>query len=320
MSTRPGPVAGPPSRPDATLQSAAAMVFVADPAAPLLAPDDAHHLLDVLRLRPGELVVACDGSGSWSQCRIAPVPRGRASRRVDPAGVVTVDGPVVGQPRAAPEITVAFAPAKGDRPEWVVQKLTELGVDRIVPIHAARSVVRWDGERGERAVARLTRVAREAAAQARRTWLPESCPGHDPGPAGLVRPGLEAGPARGSRAHLGPGGGGRGPRGGMGSGRIGPLVRECGPRSHRASDRDRRRGRGDPPVRPSQRPDRSPCVTTLREGNYSGRQGLRVEEENRRDPLVGPLVRRQTCTCVTLAEPELGGRSVERSGGADVGD
>jgi len=149
------------------------MVYVADPAAPLLAPDDAHHLLDVLRLRPGELVVAGDGSGSWSQCRIAPVPRGRASRRVDPAGVVTVDGPVVGQPRAAPEITVAFAPAKGDRPEWVVQKLTELGVDRIVPIHAARSVVRWDGERGERAVARLTRVAREAAAQARRTWLPE---------------------------------------------------------------------------------------------------------------------------------------------------
>jgi 16S rRNA (uracil1498-N3)-methyltransferase len=173
MGTRPGPVAGPPSRPDATLQSAAAMVFVADPAAPLLTPDDAHHLLEVLRLRPGELVAAGDGSGSWSPCRIAPVRRGGASRRVDPADVVTVDGPVVREPRATPEITVAFAPAKGDRPEWVVQKLTELGVDRIVPVHAARSVVRWDGERGPRAVARLTRVAREAAAQARRTWLPE---------------------------------------------------------------------------------------------------------------------------------------------------
>jgi 16S rRNA (uracil1498-N3)-methyltransferase len=173
MATRPGPAAGPPSRPDATLQSAAAMVFVADPSAPLLTPDDAHHLLDVLRLRPGELVVVGDGSGSWSPCRVAPVPRGRDSRRVDPADVVTVDGPVVHEPRATPEIAVAFAPTKGDRPEWVVQKLTELGVDRIVPIHAARSVVRWDGERGARAVARLTRVAREAAAQARRTWLPE---------------------------------------------------------------------------------------------------------------------------------------------------
>jgi 16S rRNA (uracil1498-N3)-methyltransferase len=173
MATRPGSVAGPPSRPDPTLQSVAAMVFVDDPAAPLLTPDDAHHLLDVLRLRPGELVAAGDGSGSWSPCRIAPVKPGRASRRVDPADVVTVDGPVVREPRATPEITVAFAPTKGDRPEWVVQKLTELGVDRIVPIHAARSVVRWDGERGQRAVARLSRVAREAAAQARRTWLPE---------------------------------------------------------------------------------------------------------------------------------------------------
>jgi 16S rRNA (uracil1498-N3)-methyltransferase len=173
MATRPGPGAGPPSRPDATLQEAAAMVFVADPAAPLLTPDDAHHLLDVLRLRPGELVAVGDGSGSWSPCRVAPVRPGRASRRADPAEVVTVDGPVVREPRATPEITVAFAPTKGDRPEWVVQKLTELGVDRIVPVQAARSVVRWDGERGPRAVVRLTRVAREAAAQARRTWLPE---------------------------------------------------------------------------------------------------------------------------------------------------
>jgi 16S rRNA (uracil1498-N3)-methyltransferase len=68
---------------------------------------------------------------------------------------------------------VAFAPTKGDRPEWVTQKLTELGVDRIVPIHANRSVVRWEGERGARSVERLRRVAREAAAQCRRTWLPE---------------------------------------------------------------------------------------------------------------------------------------------------
>ena len=61
---------------------------------------------------------------------------------------------------------------KGDRPEWVVQKLTELGADRIVPIRTARSVVRWEGARAERSLHRLARVAREAAAQSRRTWLP----------------------------------------------------------------------------------------------------------------------------------------------------
>ena len=75
--------------------------------------------------------------------------------------------------RPAPDVTVAFAPTKGDRPEWVTQKLTELGVDRIVPLRTSRSVVRWEGERGAKAVERLRRVAREASAQCRRPWLPE---------------------------------------------------------------------------------------------------------------------------------------------------
>ena len=72
-----------------------------------------------------------------------------------------------------PGLTVAFAPTKGERPEWVVQKLTELGVDRIVPLISERSVIRWAGERGTGAVERLRRVAREAAAQSRRVWLPD---------------------------------------------------------------------------------------------------------------------------------------------------
>jgi 16S rRNA (uracil1498-N3)-methyltransferase len=61
-----------------------------------------------------------------------------------------------------------FAPVKGDRPEWLVQKLTEIGVDRIVPLVAARSVVRWEGDRSASALDRLRRVAREASMQSRR--------------------------------------------------------------------------------------------------------------------------------------------------------
>jgi 16S rRNA (uracil1498-N3)-methyltransferase len=67
-------------------------------------------------------------------------------------------------------VTVAFAVVKGSRPEWAVQKLTEIGVDRIVPLLAARSVVRWSAGSGH--VDRLRRVAREASMQSRRTWLP----------------------------------------------------------------------------------------------------------------------------------------------------
>ena len=77
------------------------------------------------------------------------------------------------EPRDEPALTVAFAPVKGERPEWVVQKLTELGIDRIVPLLSERSVVRWSGPRGTSAVERLRRVAREAAAQCRRVWLPD---------------------------------------------------------------------------------------------------------------------------------------------------
>jgi 16S rRNA (uracil1498-N3)-methyltransferase len=159
------------ARPDPVLVSARAMVFVDDPAAPVLSRADARHLLDVLRLRPGEVVVAGDGRGSWVPCRVAAASDGRGAP--DLGALLVADAAVTTGPRPEPAITVAFVPAKGDRPEWVVQKLTELGVDRIVPVQSRRSVVRWEGDRAERAVERLRRVAREASAQSRRVWWPE---------------------------------------------------------------------------------------------------------------------------------------------------
>jgi 16S rRNA (uracil1498-N3)-methyltransferase len=72
----------------------------------------------------------------------------------------------------APEVAVAFALTKADKPELVVQKLTELGIDRIIPMTTERSVVRWDRDKAVRQVERLRRVAREACVQSRRTRLP----------------------------------------------------------------------------------------------------------------------------------------------------
>jgi len=182
----------PAAAPDPWLVAAAAMVFVGDPGHPVVADDEVRHLLDVLRLRAGEPVAVSDGAGRWAPCRVAAGAPSRGSR-ADGAALLVPDGPVVGVTRPEPALTVAFAPTKGDRPEWVAQKLTELGVDTIVPLRTARSVVRWDGERGERQVERLRRVAREAAAQSRRVWLPEV--------TGVVRPdGLAA--AAGAPAFL----------------------------------------------------------------------------------------------------------------------
>ena len=134
---------------------------MADVARPVLEPDDRHHLERVLRLRPADVVTVADGRGAWRRCTLGT------------GGVLALVGEVVHQPRPAPAITIAFAVTKGERPELAVQKLTELGVDRIVAFSAERSVARWEGERAVRHVERLRRVAREAAVQSRRSWLPD---------------------------------------------------------------------------------------------------------------------------------------------------
>lgn len=140
------------------LRSSAAHVFVSSLSSPVPEPDDAHHLFRVLRLRDGEVVTVSDGQGGWRCTEVA-------GTTLRPTGDEVREAP-------AKHCTIAAAIPKGDRLEWMVQKLTEIGVSRIILVHCARSVVRWPAERAERQLNRLGRVAREAAAQSRRTWLP----------------------------------------------------------------------------------------------------------------------------------------------------
>lgn len=142
----------------------AGWAFVVDLDTLELAPHDAHHLGRVLRLRAGQEVGASDGAGRWRRCRVAAPG---AAVRLEAAGQVVAD------PEPHPPVTIGFSLVKGARPELVVQKLSELGVDRILPMAAARSVVRWDEARAERGLDRLRQVAREAAMQSRRSRLPE---------------------------------------------------------------------------------------------------------------------------------------------------
>ena len=135
-----------------------AHAFVDDLAVLALDDGDRHHLERVLRLRAGDELTVSDGTGRWRRCRFGPE--------------LEADGPIETDDAAEPQITVAFALVKGDRNEWIVQKLTELGVDRIVPFTADRSVVQWDATKRVRNRERLTMVAREAAMQSRRAWLP----------------------------------------------------------------------------------------------------------------------------------------------------
>ena len=189
--------------------AAAAQVFVPDIDALSVTAEDAHHLARVLRLRAGETVVASDGQGAWRLCRMAaPGASG--------AALLEADGPVHHDTRPQRALTVAFVPVKGGRPEWVVQKLTELGVDRIMAVSSKRAVVRWTGERRAGAVSRLRRVAREAAAQSRQAWLPavdvvddlgSLAAGLAPVPLALAQPGGGAPGSTLSALAVGPEGG-----------------------------------------------------------------------------------------------------------------
>jgi 16S rRNA (uracil1498-N3)-methyltransferase len=121
--------------------------------------DTEHHLRRVLRLRDRDAVSVTDGQGRW--CLAVVIVDGNALR-------LEATAPVVVEPAPTRTITIAAAMPKGDRLDWMVQKVTELGVDRLVLLHAEHSVVRWKPDRAEHQLARLQRIADEALRQSRR--------------------------------------------------------------------------------------------------------------------------------------------------------
>jgi 16S rRNA (uracil1498-N3)-methyltransferase len=132
-----------------------------------LTGDEGRHAATVRRVQPGERVDVCDGRGRVAECVVTSVARDAVTLRVERLRE---------EPAPQPRIVVVQALAKGDRGETAVEAMTEVGVDEIVPWSAARSIVRWEGPRGEKALGRWRSTAREAAKQARRAWVPEVTP------------------------------------------------------------------------------------------------------------------------------------------------
>lgn len=132
-------------------------VFVASLDAPVLDDSDRHHLQKSLRLRPGDPLTLSDGQGTWCTARFG-----------DP---VEVTGAPITTPTTA-TTSLAFALTKSGKPELVVQKATEIGVDELIIFHGERSVPRWDTAKRSKAQERLARVAREASMQSRQVRVP----------------------------------------------------------------------------------------------------------------------------------------------------
>lgn len=124
---------------------------------------EGRHAATVKRIEPGEPVLLADGSGVVAECETVAAAADRLEVRI-----VAVREEHPGRPRA----TLVQALAKGDRDDQAIEAATELGVDRIVPWQAERSIVQWRGERGAKARRKWEQVVRAAAKQSRRATVP----------------------------------------------------------------------------------------------------------------------------------------------------
>jgi 16S rRNA (uracil1498-N3)-methyltransferase len=155
--------------------------FTDDGSRVALTRDETRHLTDVLRLAAGEEVRVFDGEGREFLCVVsADVARGARSATLEVRA--RVEPPCAESPL---DLTLAVALLKGEKFDLVVQKATELGVARIIPVETGRTDVklsragggRGGGARGEgeasKRVARWRRIAVEAAKQSGRARVPE---------------------------------------------------------------------------------------------------------------------------------------------------
>jgi 16S rRNA (uracil1498-N3)-methyltransferase len=130
-----------------------------------LLEDRRHYLGSVLRMKAGDMLTLFDGCGNEYEGRIG---------RMSPTGL---DVDIVKKYRIPEENKVRIALCqslpKAGKMEFIIQKATELGIDRVVPFLSVRSVARPDNERARQKVARWRKIAVAAAQQCGRVDVPE---------------------------------------------------------------------------------------------------------------------------------------------------
>ena len=124
-----------------------------------LAGPEAHHLIHVMRAKPGTRAVLFDDTGAEFAAAVTRVDRATVELQIEQRTEVDRELPL--------EIVLAVALPKGDRQRWLIEKATELGLSRIVPLKTERGVA----QPVEQAVKRLRRTVVEASKQCGRNRL-----------------------------------------------------------------------------------------------------------------------------------------------------
>src|SRR5215470_3479958 len=125
----------------------------------------ASHITRVLRLRVGAALILFDGAGGEYEASIDKAHGGEVIVAVGAQQAIERESPL--------ELTLAQGVSRGERMDLVVQKATELGVSRLVPVLTERSVVRLDEEQSDRKSSHWRAIAIGACEQCGRNRLPE---------------------------------------------------------------------------------------------------------------------------------------------------
>ncbi len=137
-----------------------------------LSADEARHAATVARLRVGERVKVSNGRGTIALVEAIDV---------SPTEVSAVVVDVTHHQKLSPELWLVQALAKGGRDEQALEQAVELGVSRVIPWQAGRSVSVWRGDKVDKGQTRWARIAHEAAKQSLQPWWPEVSPLHSTG-------------------------------------------------------------------------------------------------------------------------------------------
>jgi 16S rRNA (uracil1498-N3)-methyltransferase len=124
---------------------------------------EARHAAAALRITDGEVLFIADGQGHRAS--------GQAVVEGNNVSVDVTNVEVLSRPN--PTITVVQALAKGEHGELAIDLMTQVGVDRIIPWSASRSIVQWKGDRADKSLAKWQLAAKAATKQSRQAWTPE---------------------------------------------------------------------------------------------------------------------------------------------------
>lgn len=141
-----------------------ALIQLSKPGHVILPEDELHHLVRVRRARKGDRFLGLDGTGRVYLCRL---------ERAGEGWYGSVLEELEKQETPTLQVTLAQALMKKSKFEWVLQKATEIGVSRIVPLTTARTELHLKAERKETRMKRWRKILLEAVKQCERPEIPQ---------------------------------------------------------------------------------------------------------------------------------------------------